>query len=177
MIRLRWRPSKHQASEHIGAIAAALARAQAELTNPDKTLTAQIRSPFLRDDDRTFRYASLASGLDIVRKTRLLAATFSVQVIARGAQSHALKTDLIPIVKSRPGSVLNAAGCRVPIAHSDQQLEVPVPLPEPGGLRVDGGSLFEHRRSLILQRNFPVRYWRPTTRQACFRRRFCRFFR
>ncbi|MET4120497.1 hypothetical protein ABIB90_007543 [Bradyrhizobium sp. JR4.1] len=35
----------HQASEHIGAIAAALARAQAELTNPEKTLTAQIRSP------------------------------------------------------------------------------------------------------------------------------------
>lgn len=59
----------HQASEHIGAIAAALARAQAELTNPEKTLTAQIRSPFLRDDDRSFRYASLASGLDIVRKT------------------------------------------------------------------------------------------------------------
>ncbi|MDA9499481.1 ERF family protein [Bradyrhizobium sp. CCBAU 11357] len=59
----------HQASEHVGAIAAALARAQAELTNPEKTLTAQIRSPFLRDDDRTFRYASLASGLDIVRKT------------------------------------------------------------------------------------------------------------
>lgn len=59
----------HQASEQIGKIAAALARAQAELTNPEKTLTAQIRSPFLRDDDRTFRYASLASGLDIVRKT------------------------------------------------------------------------------------------------------------
>jgi hypothetical protein len=59
----------HQASEHIGAIAAALGRAQAELTNPEKTLTAQIRSPFLRDDDRTFRYASLASGLDIVRRT------------------------------------------------------------------------------------------------------------
>jgi hypothetical protein len=59
----------HQASEHIGTIAAALARAQAKLTNPEKTLTAQIRSPFLRDDERTFRYASLASGLDIVRKT------------------------------------------------------------------------------------------------------------
>ncbi|WP_439398296.1 ERF family protein [Bradyrhizobium sp. PMVTL-01] len=59
----------HQASEHIGAIAAALARAQAELTNPEKTLTGMLRSPFLRDDDRTFRYASLASGLDIVRKT------------------------------------------------------------------------------------------------------------
>src|SRR3954470_20631116 len=69
LIRLRWSASMHQASEHIGAIAAALARAQAELTNPEKTLTAQIRSPFLRDDDRTFRYASLAAGLDIVRKT------------------------------------------------------------------------------------------------------------
>lgn len=59
----------HQSSERIGTIAAALARAQAELTNPEKTLTAMIRSPFPREDDRTFRYASLASGLDIVRKT------------------------------------------------------------------------------------------------------------
>ncbi|WP_377827420.1 ERF family protein [Bradyrhizobium lupini] len=59
----------HQSSERIGIIAAALARAQAELINPEKTLTAIIRSPFPREEDRTFRYASLASGLDIVRKT------------------------------------------------------------------------------------------------------------
>ncbi|UPK33956.1 ERF family protein [Bradyrhizobium sp. 186] len=59
----------HRSSERIGAIAAALAKAQAELTNPEKTLTATIRSPFPREEDRTFRYASLASGLDIVRKT------------------------------------------------------------------------------------------------------------
>ncbi|MET4221773.1 hypothetical protein ABIB00_007009 [Bradyrhizobium sp. LB14.3] len=59
----------HQSSERIGALAAALAKAQAALTNPEKTLTAVIRSPFPREDDRTFRYASLASGLDIVRKT------------------------------------------------------------------------------------------------------------
>lgn len=59
----------HQSSERIGTIAAALARAQAELMNPEKTLTAIIRSPFPREADRTFRYASLASGLDIVRKT------------------------------------------------------------------------------------------------------------
>ncbi|MFK4560554.1 ERF family protein [Bradyrhizobium ottawaense] len=58
----------HQSSERIGAIAAALARAQAELINPEKTLTAVIRSPFPREDERTFRYASLASGLEIVRK-------------------------------------------------------------------------------------------------------------
>lgn len=59
----------HRSSERIGAIAAALAKAQAELVNPEKTLTATPRSPFPREDDRTFRYASLASGLDIVRKT------------------------------------------------------------------------------------------------------------
>ena len=59
----------HQSSETIGAIASALARAQAELTNPEKTLTAVIRSAFPREEDRTFRYASLASGLEIVRKT------------------------------------------------------------------------------------------------------------
>lgn len=59
----------HQSSEQIGAIATALARAQAELTNPEKTLTAVIRSVFPREEARTFRYASLASGLDIVRKT------------------------------------------------------------------------------------------------------------
>ena len=48
---------------------AALARGQSELTNPEKTLTATIRSPFPREVDRTFRYASLAGGLDIIRKT------------------------------------------------------------------------------------------------------------
>jgi hypothetical protein len=58
----------HRSSETIGAIAAALAKAQAELTNPEKSLTATIRSPFPREQDRTFRYAPLSSGLDIVRK-------------------------------------------------------------------------------------------------------------
>jgi hypothetical protein len=58
----------HRSSESIGTIAGALAKAQAELTNPEKSLTATIRSPFPRESDRTFRYASLSSGLDIVRK-------------------------------------------------------------------------------------------------------------
>src|ERR1700724_1371011 len=59
----------HRSSESIGAIAAALAKAQAELTNPEKSLTAIIPAPFPREADRSFRYASLASGLDIVRKS------------------------------------------------------------------------------------------------------------
>jgi hypothetical protein len=58
----------HRSSESIGTIAGALAKAQSELSNPEKALTATIRSPFPRESDRTFRYASLASGLDIVRK-------------------------------------------------------------------------------------------------------------
>src|SRR6185437_5103331 len=56
-------------SETIGAIAAALAKAQGELSNPEKSLIATICSPFPREGDRTFRYASLASGLEIVRKS------------------------------------------------------------------------------------------------------------
>jgi hypothetical protein len=57
-----------RSSESIGTIAAALAKAQAEITNPEKSLTATIRSPFPREGDRTFRYAPLSTGLDIVRK-------------------------------------------------------------------------------------------------------------
>jgi hypothetical protein len=59
----------HRSSPSIGAIAAALAKAQGELSNPEKSLIATIQSPFPREGDRTFRYASLASGLDIVRKS------------------------------------------------------------------------------------------------------------
>jgi hypothetical protein len=55
-------------SESIGTIAAALARAQAQLVNPEKTLVAKV-SDGRRGADRTFRYAPLSSGLDIVRKT------------------------------------------------------------------------------------------------------------
>jgi ERF superfamily len=58
----------HRSSESIGTIAAALAKAQAELTNPEKSLVATIRSPLHREGGRTFRYAPLSSGLDIVRK-------------------------------------------------------------------------------------------------------------
>jgi hypothetical protein len=55
-------------SDRVGALAAALAKAQAEIANPEKSLTATIVSPFARVGSRTFRYASLSSGLDLVRK-------------------------------------------------------------------------------------------------------------
>jgi hypothetical protein len=58
-----------RSSETIGAIAGALAKAQVEIANPEKSLIATIRSPFPREADRKFRYASLSSGLDLVRKS------------------------------------------------------------------------------------------------------------
>src|SRR3989475_3243237 len=59
----------HRSNDSIATIAAALAKAQVELTNPEKSLIATIRSPFPREADRTFRYAPLSTGLDIVRKS------------------------------------------------------------------------------------------------------------
>src|SRR5215467_8480176 len=59
----------HWSSEAIGTIAAALAKAQAELVNPEKSLVGTIRSDQADTSERSFRYAPLSSGLDIVRKT------------------------------------------------------------------------------------------------------------
>jgi ERF superfamily protein len=56
-------------SESVAALAAALAKAQAELVNPEKSLTATIRSGKPGEGERSFHYAPLSSGLDIVRKT------------------------------------------------------------------------------------------------------------
>ena len=58
-----------QSSASIGSLAAALAKAQRELTNPDRSLVATIRANGPGAAEKTFRYASLSSGLDIVRKT------------------------------------------------------------------------------------------------------------
>jgi len=58
-----------RSSESVAALASALAKAQAELINPEKSLTATIRTGRPGDSERSFRYAPLSSGLDIVRKT------------------------------------------------------------------------------------------------------------
>src|SRR5262249_8561368 len=62
------RVAVQRSSETIGTIAAALAKAQAQLVNPEKSLVGTIRSEG-SGADRAFRYAPLSSGLDIVRKT------------------------------------------------------------------------------------------------------------
>src|SRR6266542_1142743 len=65
----RQRPPMPRSSETVAALASALAKAQAELINPEKSLIATIRTGRPGDGERSFRYAPLSSGLDIVRKT------------------------------------------------------------------------------------------------------------
>src|SRR6516225_9102640 len=65
----RRRAAMQRSSESIGTIAAALAKAQAHLVNPEKSLVGTIRSDGSGPAERLFRYAPLSSGLDIVRKT------------------------------------------------------------------------------------------------------------
>src|ERR1700740_2448186 len=65
----KWRVAMQHSSQSIGSIAAALAKAQAQLVNPEKSLVGTIRSDQAGATERSFRYAPLSSGLDIVRKT------------------------------------------------------------------------------------------------------------
>ena len=58
-----------RSSSSIASLAAALAKAQAELVNPEKSLVATIQPDDPGAAVRSFRYAPLSSGLDIVRKT------------------------------------------------------------------------------------------------------------
>jgi ERF superfamily len=53
----------------IAALATALAKAQIELANPEKSLTGTIEPQDGKGSARQFRYAPLSSGLEIVRKT------------------------------------------------------------------------------------------------------------
>jgi hypothetical protein len=76
-----------RSSESVAALASALAKAQAELINPEKSLTATIRTGRPGEGERSFRYAPLSSGLDIVRKTlgRHEIATVQTTAIDRAA--------------------------------------------------------------------------------------------
>ena len=58
-----------RSSSSIAALATALAKAQIELTNPEKSLIGTIEPQRGEGGARQFRYAPLSSGLEIVRKT------------------------------------------------------------------------------------------------------------
>ena len=84
-----------RSSDSIGALASALAKAQAELTNPEKSLVATL--PAERgQQQRSFRYAPLSGGLDIVRKTlgRHEIATIQATAVNRDTGTIQLTTTL-----------------------------------------------------------------------------------
>jgi ERF superfamily len=86
----------HRSSESIAALAAALAKAQMVLTNPEKSLTGTVFSGRSDETGRTFRYAPLSSGLDIVRKAlgEHGIATLQTTTIDQDIQSVSLTTVL-----------------------------------------------------------------------------------
>src|SRR3981081_566019 len=57
----------HRSSESVAAIATAVAKAQTELSNPEKAMVGTVYN-VRSDSPQSFRYASL-SGLDSIRKT------------------------------------------------------------------------------------------------------------
>jgi ERF superfamily len=86
----------HRSSESIAALAAALAKAQTVLTNPEKSLTGTLPGNRPDEPGRTFRYASLSAGLDIVRKVlgQHEIATLQTTVIDQDIQTVSLTTVL-----------------------------------------------------------------------------------
>src|ERR1700719_2891642 len=86
----------HRSSESIASLAAALAKAQMALTNPEKSLTGTLPGNRADEPGRTFRYASLSSGLDIVRKVlgQHEIATLQTTVIDQDIQTVSLTTVL-----------------------------------------------------------------------------------
>jgi hypothetical protein len=86
----------HRSSETIASLAAALAKAQMALTNPEKSLTGTLPGNRADEPGRTFRYASLSAGLDIVRKVlgQHEIATLQTTTIDQDIQTVSLTTVL-----------------------------------------------------------------------------------
>ena len=93
----------HRSSENVAAIATALAKAQTELTNPEKAMVGTVYNN-RSDSPQSFRYASLSSGLDIVRKTsgRHEIATVQTTAIDQAAGLVNLTTVLAHLSGERP---------------------------------------------------------------------------
>ena len=87
-----------RSSDTIGTIAAALAKAQAQLINPEKSLVGTLRPDQTGGSERSFRYAPLSSGLDIVRKTLSQHEIATVQHRMGAALTYARRYALFTLV-------------------------------------------------------------------------------
>src|SRR4029453_3828190 len=122
-----WRLIVHSSSESIGTIAAALAKAQAELANPEKSLIATVRSAFPRERDRTFRYAPLSSGLDIVRKSLGRHEIATIQATAIDKDGGLLR--LTTVLAHSSGEWIKCRYARLPILLQRSEWERRSPMP------------------------------------------------
>src|SRR3984893_12628529 len=111
----KWRRAMRRSSEAVAAPAQPLAKAQAELVNPEKTLTATIRVAAPGEGQRTFRYAPLSSGLDIVRKTLGQHEIATVQTTAIDQASGIL--NLTTVLAHASGEWIASDGPVCPIAE------------------------------------------------------------
>ena len=122
-----------QSSETIGAIAAALAKAQIELTNPEKSLTATIVSPFPREENKTFRYAPLSSGLEIVRKCLGKHEIAAVQTTSIDKETGLIR--LTTTLAHASGEWMSSEWPVCPVTRPTPRIGWAQLLPTPGGTR------------------------------------------
>ena len=106
-----------RSSESVAALASALAKAQAELINPEKSLMAIVRTGRAGERERSFRYAPLSSGLDIVRKTlgQHEIATLQTTTIDQTAGMVHLTTTPMPRANGSPRIGRSVRSRRLPI--------------------------------------------------------------
>jgi len=97
----------HRSSESVSAIATALAKAQTELSNPEKAMVGMVYSN-RSDSLQSFRYASLSSGLDIVRET-LGGQQIAVALFEPAAKMPAAVARTVPI----PEKFCSAERCAI----------------------------------------------------------------
>ena len=152
----------HRSSDTIGNISGALAKAQAELTNPEKSLAAIIRSPFPRETDRTFRYAPLSSGFDIFRKSLGRHEIATIQSTEIDKESG-LPSPYRPFLRIRPvnGSPRNGRYARCPISPLRSEWEPPSPMP--GGMRFSPWSALPEKMSSMPR----ISALPPSLRRSC----------
>ena len=101
-----------RSSDSIASLAAALAKAQIELSNPEKSLVGTIEAPAGEGSRRLFRYAPLSSGLEIVRKTLGQHEIATVQTTA--IDQTAGIVNLTTVWPMRPGNGSPRTGQSVP---------------------------------------------------------------
>src|SRR6516225_1653162 len=118
----------HRSSDTIATLAAALAKAQVELTNPEKSLVATIRSPFPRQADRTFRYAPLSSGLDIIRKSLGGHEIATIQATGIDAETGLLRLTTSLRIRRGNGSHRIGRSARSPILRRRNAWGPPSPM-------------------------------------------------